>query len=113
MILFMTIEASRSVDSIVYRGEDVAGQILFVRGNFEDDTRTHHIHLVKWCGNEWNNYINFRDYLNTHLEKAMMYDECKQKLAAQFSHDRKSYTAGKQELINCLLKEADNWKSER
>jgi len=99
--------------NFIYRGEDVAGQILFVMGNFKDDTRTHHIHVVKWRGEEWNNYINFRDYLNTHPEKAMLYDKCKKKLAAQFSHDRKSYTAGKQELIDCLLKEAGNWKSER
>ncbi|MCI8892520.1 MAG: GrpB family protein, partial [Eubacterium sp.] len=31
----------------VFRGEDVAGQMLFVMGDFEKDTRTHHIHAVK------------------------------------------------------------------
>lgn len=98
--------------NFIYRGEDVAGQILLVMGDFENDTRTHHIHVVKWRGTEWNNYINFRDYLNTYPEKAMMYDKCKQKLAIQFSCDRKSYTAGKQELIDCLLKEASEWRSE-
>lgn len=98
--------------NFIYRGEDVAGQILFVMGDFENDTRTHHIHVVKWRGTEWNNYINFRDYLNTYPEKAMMYDKRKQKLAMQFSCDRKSYTAGKQELIDCLLKEASEWRSE-
>ena len=98
--------------NFIYRGEDVAGQILFVMGDFENDTRTHHIHVVKWRGTEWNNYINFRDYLNTYPEKAMMYDKLKQKLAIQFSHDRNSYTDGKQELIDCLLKEASEWRSE-
>ena len=33
---------------IVFRGEDVAGQLLFVMGDFEKDTRTHHIHVVEW-----------------------------------------------------------------
>ena len=80
-------------------------------GNFEKDTRTHHIHVVKWNGTEWNNYINFRDYLNSHPEKAMLYDTCKKKLASQFSDNRKSYTAGKQELIERLLKEAYIWKA--
>lgn len=53
----------------VFRGEDVARQILFVMGDFEKDTRTHHIHAVKWNGTEWKNYINFRDYLNCVLIK--------------------------------------------
>ncbi len=95
----------------VFRREDIAGQMLFVMGDFEKDMRTHHIHAVKWNGTEWNNYINFRDYLNCHPDKAMLYDACKKKLALQFSDDRRSYTEGKQELIECLLKEAFVWKS--
>ena len=93
----------------VFRGEDVEGQLLFVMGDFEKDTRTHHIHVVKWNGEEWNNYINFRDYLNCCPDKAMLYDACKKKLASQFPDDRRSYTAGKQDLIECLLKEAETF----
>ena len=96
---------------IVFRGEDVAGQLLFVMGDFEKDTRTHHIHVVRWNGAEWNNYINFRDYLNRFLDKAIEYDVCKKKLVAQFADDRGSYTTGKQELIDRLLKEAHAWRS--
>ena len=96
---------------IIYRGEYVKGQMLFVMGDFQNDTRTHHIHVVKWREMEWDHYISFRDYLNTYPEKAMIYDECKKKLAAQFPDDRKSYTEGKQGLIECLLREADRWKS--
>ncbi len=94
----------------IFRGEDVAGQILFVMGDFEKDMRTHHIHAVKWNGTEWNNYINFRDYLNCHPDQAMQYDACKKKLALQFPDDRRSYTEGKQEFIECLLKEAYVWR---
>ncbi len=94
--------------NIIYRGEVVAGEVLFVMG--DDDIRTHHIHIVQWNGAAWNNYINFRDYLNAYPEKAMMYDTCKQKLAMQFSNDRKSYTAGKEEMIQRLLAEASRWK---
>lgn len=94
--------------NIILHEEAVAGQVFFV---MEDaDIRTHHIHIVKWDGAEWNNYINFRDYLNTDSEKAMMYDNFKLKLAMQFSNDRKRYTAGKQEIINRLLSEASVWK---
>ena len=88
----------------------VAGQKFFV---MEDgDIRTHHIHVVKWNGTDWNNYINFRDYLNANKDKAMMYNDFKQKLAMQFSNDRKSYTAGKKEIIDRLLSEARIWKLE-
>ena len=95
----------------VFRGEDVAGQLLFVMGDSEKDTRTHHIHVVRWNGAEWNNYINFRDYLNRFPDKAIEYDVCKKKLVAQFADDRGSYTTGKQKLIGRLLKEAHTWKS--
>ena len=98
---------------IIFRGEDVAGQLLFVMGDFQKDTRTHHIHVVNWNGTLWNHYINFRDYLNAYPEKAKLYEHCKQRLALQFPADRKRYTEGKQELIEQLLKEADAWKLER
>lgn len=106
------VEAMKQND-FIFRGEDVAGQILFVMGDFENDLRTHHIHVVKWNEKEWNDYIIFRDYLNTFPEKAMMYNDCKQKLAVRFSDERIDYTEGKQELIECLLKEARVWKSKQ
>ena len=97
----------------IFRGEDVPNQILFVKGNFERDIRTHHIHVVKWNGIEWNNYINFRDYLNSFPEKAKAYDMCKLNLARQFPQDRSSYTKGKQKLVSELLEEAKRWKSKQ
>ena len=94
---------------ITFRGEMIPGQVLFVMGDHE--IRTHHIHIVKWNSTEWNHYISFRDYLNAYPEKAILYDTVKQKLAMQFSNDRKSYTAGKEKIIQRLLKEARTWKS--
>ena len=95
--------------NILFHEEAVAGQVFFV---IEDgDIRTHHIHIVRRNGTAWDNYINFRDYLNAILKKAMMYDDFKQKLAMQFSDDRKSYTAGKQEIITRLLSEASIWRA--
>ena len=95
---------------IVYRKQDVEGQILFVMGDFANDFRTHHIHVVQWNSEEWNNYINFRDYLNTFPEKARIYDQLKCSLAEQFAGDRGSYTRRKQELIGRLLTEAAIWR---
>ena len=106
------VEALRD-NHYIFRGEDVPGQILFVKGDFERDTRTHHIHVVKWSGIEWNNYINFRDYLNAFPEKAKAYDMCKLNLAKQFPQDRSSYTKGKQKLVAALLEEAKVWRTKQ
>lgn len=94
--------------NIIFRGEMIKGEILFVMG--EGEIRTHHIHVVKENEAGWNNYISFRDYLNACPERAMLYDACKQRLAMLFSNDRKSYTAGKEKIIQCLLTEAAEWK---
>ena len=100
-------------NGFIFRGEDVPNQILFVKGDLEKDVRTHHIHVVKWKGTEWNNYISFRDYLNAFPEKAMAYDKLKQELAVRFPEERRQYTEGKQPLINEFLKEARLWRSKQ
>ena len=68
-------------NGIIFRKEDVKEQLLFVIGDFERDTRTHHIHVVKWNSIAWNNYINFRDYLNTFPEHAKEYEALRKELS--------------------------------
>lgn len=98
---------------VIYRGQDHSSQHLFVMGDFEADTRTHHIHVVLWNSAEWMNYVNFRDYLNTHPEKAAQYDALKRSLLNNYSTDRGKYTSGKHELIDKLLSEARDWRDEQ
>ena len=97
-------------NGFIFRGSDVPGQLPFVRGDFERDTRTHHIHFVQWDSEGWQDYLNFRDYLNAHPDKAAAYDALKQQLAVQYAADRNSYTAGKKALIDQLLSEARAWR---
>ena len=99
--------------NIIYRGQDQPGQLLFVKGDFERDTRTHHIHVVLYGGVEWENYLNFRDYLNHESEKVEEYDGLKMYLAQQYPQDRSAYTAGKVELVSRILAEAKVWRRER
>lgn len=99
-------------NGIIFRKEDVKEQLLFVIGDFEREFRTHHIHVVEWNSVAWNNYINFRDYLNEYPEYAKEYDELKKNLHRIFAHHRGNYTAGKQELIDKLLKQAYLWRTE-
>ena len=69
----------------------------------EGDTRTHHIHVVKWNGTEWNNYIHFRDYLNANENSALQYQKLKEELESKYADDRASYTKGKKDMIDIIL----------
>ena len=95
---------------IVFRFDERPEQLLFVMGDFEKDTRSHHIHVVLYGSDEWNNYINFRDYLNSNIEAAREYETTKFRLSEQYPDDRIAYTDGKQEVIDRLLAEALLWK---
>ena len=96
---------------IIFRGEDQPNQLLFVKGDFENDIRTHHIHMVVWGNEQWNNYVNFRDYLNANPEKAKEYERLKLRLAQKYFDNRNAYTMGKKELIERLLQEAKTWRT--
>ena len=98
---------------IIFRFDERPEQLLFVMGDFARDTRSHHIHVVLYGSDEWNNYINFRDYLNTHIAAAKEYESVKLRLAKQYPDDRIAYTDGKQEVIDRLLEEARVWKSKQ
>lgn len=97
---------------IIFRGEDVAEQLLFVMGDFEKDIRTHHIHVVKWDEQQWRNYLNFRDYSNANPLAAVQYSKLKEKLATVYPDNRKAYTEGKRQLIDEILAQAAKWREE-
>lgn len=90
-------------DGIFYRGSDVENQILYVMGDMENDTRTHHIHIVKWNGIEWKNYIHFRDYLNDNENMALQYQKVKEELESKYADNRGLYTKGKKDIIDIIL----------
>jgi GrpB-like predicted nucleotidyltransferase (UPF0157 family) len=81
----------------------VEHQLLYVMGDMESDTRTHHIHIVKWNGIEWKNYIHFRDYLNANENVALCYQKLKEELENKYADDRVAYTNGKQDMIDTIL----------
>ena len=99
-----------SKNGMFYRKEETTGQLLYLMGDLENEIKTHHIHVVKYNSVNWQNYLNFRDYLNAFPEKARLYNELKQELAKKYASERKLYTDGKSELIKALLKEAKEWK---
>ena len=99
-------------NGFIFRGQDVPEQYLYVCGT--EDIRTHHIHAVIHDSQAWNNYINMRDYLNSHKADAQAYSLLKESLAQQFHDDRIKYTEMKSAFIQDILVKACNWrKTER
>ena len=96
---------------IIFRLDERPEQLLFVIGDFEKDTRSHHIHVVLYDSPQWRNYLNFRDYLNTDRKAAEKYADKKRELSERFPNDRDAYTNGKSELIADLLAEALKWRN--
>ena len=79
---------------------DVECQLLYVMGDMEADIRTHHIHIVKWNGTEWKNYIHFIDYLKANENMALQYENLKEEMEGKYADDRVAYTNNKQNMIN-------------
>lgn len=98
-------------NGIIYRREDHSGQHLYVCNDIENDVQTHYIHVVIFDSDDWNNYINLRDYLNFNKDKALEYSKLKTLLAAKYPNDRIAYTNSKSELIEEILKSATEWLS--
>ncbi len=103
-------DAALAQKGIIFRREDIPGQLLYVVGSEDTDIRTHHIHIVEWNSSAWHDYINFRDYLNARPEIASEYSELKERLASSLAENRGSYTEGKQPLIRQILRYAARWR---
>lgn len=97
-IIIQKLEAN----GYIYRPQSGTDErVLFVKGN--DDIITHHIHVVKWNSDEWNNHVFFRDYLIKHDEIAKEYSNLKNKLGEKYKDDRYAYTDGKSEFIQNII----------
>ncbi|RTR02465.1 GrpB family protein [Halomonas nitroreducens] len=68
--------------------------------------RTHHLHLVVYGSQEWQQRLAFRDRLRTNTEIAVHYEKNKRVWAAEFRSDREAYTAAKGDFIREALRSA-------
>lgn len=82
---------------------DVGDELFFSAGDFEADTRTHHVHVVLYGSPRWQDYILFRDGLRHDKVLRRDYQDLKVQLARQFPEDRQAYNEGKEEFVALLL----------
>ena len=97
-----------------YRPGSLEGQLLFAKGSCYEgtgDLQTHFIHVVAKDGGDWNNYIQFRNYLNAVPQAAKEYESLKLSLALACPEDagREKYLAGKHAFIVRNLRTAAAW----
>lgn len=92
----------------LFRGQDHPEQYLYVCGR--DNFITHHIHVVLYDSDYWNDYVNMRDYLNSHSDDAKAYSELKMSLAEKYAEDRITYTNMKGDFIGEILAKARKWR---
>ncbi|MBR2467449.1 MAG: GrpB family protein [Clostridia bacterium] len=78
------------------------GEILARKG--PEKRRTHYIHIVTLMSDRWIGTNLFKRYLIEHPEYIKQYAVLKKQLAKKFKHDRKSYTAAKNDFIQSVLK---------
>jgi GrpB-like predicted nucleotidyltransferase (UPF0157 family) len=83
---------------------------MFVIGEL-DGIITHIIHLVEYNGNEWNNKINFRDYMNSNIGKAKEYENLKIKSMKNNENSVYNYHKSKEQFIIEKIREANNWRN--
>lgn len=69
--------------------------------------RTHHLHVVRFDGEERRKHLMFRDRLMTHPEEAAEYQRLKEDLAHRFREDRQAYSDGKDQFIRMILDRAE------
>ena len=103
----LSLENKLRDNGFFYRPSEIDEQLLFACGSLYEgtgDLQTHFVHVVKWNGMEWKNYLNFRDYLNKKQDVAKEYESLKVSLANKIPKDsgRETYLQGKSEFSEFL-----------
>lgn len=94
-------------DGWIYRGDAGAdGGHVFVL-EARPRHRVAHLHVVRFEGEAWRDYLRLRDLLRRSPDARERYEAVKVALAPRKPIDRKAYTIGKTEVIASLLTEHD------
>lgn len=97
-----------NVDALKGLGYDYCGEqhgnanyhLFVLRG--ENQISLRHIHCYDRIEKEFDLLVGFRNYLNTHSDAAMEYQNLKIQLLHKFPDDRLAYTNGKRQFIAAI-----------
>ncbi len=100
-----------TTNKLIHRpNNDLPEYRMFVICKENTEIRTHHIHVVAYNGEEWNNQLNFRDYLIQNPLVASEYEKLKVKLQKEYFNNRALYTKSKDEFIQNVFLQAKKWR---
>lgn len=87
----------------IYRGDagDDGGHVFVLEARAWH--RVAHLHVVEYGGEQWRNYVRFRDLLRSSSEARDRYEAVKVTLIEEHRDDRKAYTGGKSAVVRSLL----------
>lgn len=85
--------------------EENRGEEFLIRKE-EDGKVKAFIHVLPITSQEVNQYIVFRDYMNSNSKEAKLYEELKEELLIKYKDDRPRYTEGKNDFIKNIIKKA-------
>ena len=86
----------------------IPGRQFFIKDT--EGIRTQHIHIYQVGHKEIQRHLQFRDYLRTHPEDALVYSQLKEELSKTYRNDPQGYTNGKDEFVEKIDKRANKWK---
>jgi GrpB-like predicted nucleotidyltransferase (UPF0157 family)/GNAT superfamily N-acetyltransferase len=99
-------KVTTSMENIGYEAKGEKGipfRRFFLKGN---PVRKFHVHIFEKDNPEIERHLKFRDWLKEHDDDRNAYAQLKSSLAQKYSHDRLSYTIGKNEIIANIDKKA-------
>ncbi len=93
------------MDYIYWQDNPNLEKMFFVKGMPPfGEKRTHHIHVVEYNSGYWSCRLLFRDYLRSHPDLALEYEQLKIALLKEFKLDREAYTEHKSDFIKKILR---------
>ena len=95
--------------SYEHRGEfGIPGRRYFRK--FTNGERSHHVHIYQSGHKAITRYLDFRDYLRIHPDRAQAYSQLKEELAVNFRDDRAMYSESKTDFILETNRLAAEWR---
>jgi GrpB-like predicted nucleotidyltransferase (UPF0157 family) len=88
-----------------WRDDRPPGHMMLIKGLSPNGSRTHHLHMAP-AGHKLWELLYFRDYLRSHPDEALRYEQLKRDLVQRFPGDREAYTQGKGEYVQMITARA-------
>ena len=95
--------------------EGKEGQPVYQCGEFDAAIKemiflTHYIHIVKFGSRQWIDYLNMRDYLNSHPDEAKTYEKIKLESSRKNGESLRNYHSDKKIIVASLIERANEWR---